>query len=305
MSSRVSVFLAACLALAPARNVSAQLAPDETDARVRSAEILLAAARADAAAAHARAQAARPGIAAAEMPAGAFHPAQPAPPAKTPPRPFAPPFQSASTRPAAATDAGLVDRSPFLPAGLAGDPARTGPLYELRGIMSSSGGTRYYIYDLSKRSGAWVGLNETGYPFEVSLADSSLDTVTLDVAGFGPLPLTLHESEVLPMGGAPRTGWAVTSGGYNPADSSPGSPALQMSGLGRNPLTFGNSRAMAPGEAQQAGPGVVMQADGAVAYRDGRQPPSVSQSTLDRIAVEDARRNSLRIELSQTGGSQP
>jgi hypothetical protein len=78
-----------------------------------------------------------------------------------------------------------------------------------------------------------------------------------------------------------------------------------MSGLGRNPLTFGNSRAMAPGEAQQAGPGVVMQADGAVAYRDGRQPPSVSQSTLDRIAVEDARRNSLRIELSQTGGSQP
>jgi hypothetical protein len=96
-------------------------------------------------------------------------------------------------------DTKLADESPFLPAGMVDAAGETSPLYDLRGIMSTVDGTRYYIYDLSKKSGVWAGLNETGYPFVIRSADSRLDSVTLEVNGASRIFLTLRKAKILAL----------------------------------------------------------------------------------------------------------
>src|SRR5277367_2609438 len=81
----------------------------------------------------------------------------------------------------AAARAGLAQTSPFLPANTADTAAQGGPggPVELRGVMSTSGGTEYCIYDAVKKSSSWVSLNETGNGFVVKAADPSGDNVTV------------------------------------------------------------------------------------------------------------------------------
>ena len=123
----------------------------------------------------------------------------------------------------------LAAESPFLPAGAAGEagPA-AGSAYELRGIMSTSEGPRFYIYDASKRAGVWAGLNESGFPFVVSSADPRFDSVTIKATDANPTLLTLREPKVSPMRatfGAPGSP-NIAFGPQPPEDESTISPQL-------------------------------------------------------------------------------
>lgn len=82
--------------------------------------------------------------------------------------------------PIGALRAQLADKSPFLPAaGAAVSPvAADNNSVELRGIMSTAEGTRFCIYDATKKTSQWVGLNEDG-PIVVKSADSEHDTVSV------------------------------------------------------------------------------------------------------------------------------
>ncbi len=98
----------------------------------------------------------------------------------------------------------LAPSSPFLPAnavagGASGAPA--GPV-ELRGIMGIPGGYAYCIYDTTKKTSAWVGLNERGNDFVVKAADPAKESVTVDFQGRS-LQLVLRTSKVASAGAAP------------------------------------------------------------------------------------------------------
>jgi len=93
-----------------------------------------------------------------------------------------------------------ADDSPFLPlsgpTGAAAGQAADGSSYELRGIMTSGGVTKYCIYDATKKTSVWVGVNEHGAPFLIRAADPVHDTVTLE-AGGQPMTLALHAAKVV------------------------------------------------------------------------------------------------------------
>jgi hypothetical protein len=99
--------------------------------------------------------------------------------------------------PVAAQTAG-ADRSPFLPptvAGGAGD-ALAGPNgIELRGVMTAAGVTKYNIYDPTKKTSYWVGVNEAADGFVIKNADPDRNSVTLSVGG-QLVPLALKESKI-------------------------------------------------------------------------------------------------------------
>jgi hypothetical protein len=102
--------------------------------------------------------------------------------------------------------ADLAPSSPFLPLNAAGAGAQSGPSgpVELRGIMSSSGGMAFCIYDTAKKASAWVGLNEAGNDFVVKSADPGSESVTVDYQGRS-LRLVLRTAKVAsagPGGGA-------------------------------------------------------------------------------------------------------
>ncbi len=111
---------------------------------------------------------------------------------------------------------GLAGNSPFLPAH--DGSAQSGPSspYELRGIMSSRDGTRYYIYDGSKHFGAWVELNETGYPFEVSSADPANNFVDLSVPGAATVRLRLRDADEVAAAEAPQPANSVPAPAVRP-----------------------------------------------------------------------------------------
>jgi hypothetical protein len=99
--------------------------------------------------------------------------------------------------------ADLASSSPFLPANSAAAAANSGPVgpIELRGVMSTPGGTAFCIYDTAKKKGVWVGLNETGHDFLVKSADSSSDSVSVQYQGRS-LTLTLRTAKVASAGPA-------------------------------------------------------------------------------------------------------
>jgi hypothetical protein len=111
---------------------------------------------------------------------------------------FAAGFASACT---ARADAPLAGKSPFLPPHLQGAAAGTAladghTAYELRGVMTTPEETLYYIFNVEKKTGDWVALNEAGYAFKLSSPDSAGDSVVLDSTDAGRLVLTLRESKV-------------------------------------------------------------------------------------------------------------
>lgn len=109
---------------------------------------------------------------------------------------------AAAAMPAAAL-ADLAQTSPFLPANMAGAAASNGPSgpVELRGVMSTSQGTEYCIYDVVKRTSAWVGLNEQGNGFVVKSADPASDSVTVEFQG-RTMNLMLHTAKISSAGSA-------------------------------------------------------------------------------------------------------
>jgi len=100
--------------------------------------------------------------------------------------------------------ADLAASSPFLPANAAASGALAGPSgpIELRGVMATSEGASYCIYDTAKKKDFWVGLNEAGHDFVVKAADSASDSVTVDYQGRS-LHLVLHTAKVASSGSAP------------------------------------------------------------------------------------------------------
>lgn len=99
--------------------------------------------------------------------------------------------------------ADLAPSSPFLPPNSAAAGAQAGPSgpVELRGIMSTSQGAAYCIYDTAKRTSVWVGLNEGGNDFVVRSADPGSDSVTVDFQGRS-LKLVLRTAKISSSGAA-------------------------------------------------------------------------------------------------------
>jgi hypothetical protein len=89
--------------------------------------------------------------------------------------------------------------SPFLPS--SGAPSTTaltaGAPIELHGYMVTPAGEAFSIYDPSKKSAAWVKVNETGYPFVVRSHKivNSNDQITVDYQG-STLTLALKQSKI-------------------------------------------------------------------------------------------------------------
>lgn len=112
--------------------------------------------------------------------------------------------------------ADLAQASPFLPSSMSEAAAKGGPSgpVELRGVMSTSQGTEYCIYDVVKKTSAWVGLNETGQGFVVKSADPASDSVTVEFQG-RTMNLVLRTAKVASAGSAvpamnPQGGNSVT-----------------------------------------------------------------------------------------------
>jgi hypothetical protein len=95
-----------------------------------------------------------------------------------------------------ATD--LAPNSPFLAAGASattrGTPDGRNP--ELRGIMSGPDGTLYCIFDPSKKTSSWVGVNESGFSFVVAAADPNRESVSLVTTDGRKLELALRAAKV-------------------------------------------------------------------------------------------------------------
>jgi hypothetical protein len=102
----------------------------------------------------------------------------------------------------ARTHGQLADASPFLTPGAADNPAAAAgaDALELRGIMSTSAGYLYCIYDPARKSSTWVGINEGGHDFVVRSAEPDRDAVTVQSAG-RTFSIALHESKVATMSG--------------------------------------------------------------------------------------------------------
>jgi hypothetical protein len=105
-----------------------------------------------------------------------------------------------------AADGQLADTSPFLPPGTVdgGLGTSAGGSLELRGIMSTSDGMRFCIYDASRKSSSWVALNESGHGYVVKSSDAAKDTVTLQADG-RTYTLALRASKISPMAMPPMT----------------------------------------------------------------------------------------------------
>jgi hypothetical protein len=96
----------------------------------------------------------------------------------------------------------LADTSPFLAPGMADSAAAAagGGTLELRGIMSTSDGLRFCIYEPAKKSSAWVGVNESGHDYLIKGADPAHDTVTLQAAG-RTFTVALHQAKIAALNG--------------------------------------------------------------------------------------------------------
>jgi hypothetical protein len=103
----------------------------------------------------------------------------------------------------ASARADLAQASPFLPSSMAGSAGNSGPSgpVELRGVMSTSQGTEYCIYDVVKKTSTWVGLNEEGNGFVVKSADPASDSVTVEFQG-RTMNLVLHTAKITSAGPA-------------------------------------------------------------------------------------------------------
>lgn len=122
--------------------------------------------------------------------------------------------------------ADLAAASPFMPASSAAAAALTAsnsPI-ELRGMMTTDQGIALCIYDVAKKTGTWVNVNETGNDFVVKTANMNDESALVTYQG-RTLQLALHTAKVVSSGAAP-TG-APPQAGQPVATGAPGTPDEQ------------------------------------------------------------------------------
>ncbi len=109
----------------------------------------------------------------------------------------------------ARAEVGAALSSPFLPAGGAPVAAvTTNGSIEYHGYMATPTGERFSIYNTTKKTATWVGLNERGNPFVVRshhLVGSGADQITVEYQG-SSLVLALKEARILAVAAAPVLG---------------------------------------------------------------------------------------------------
>ena len=80
-------------------------------------------------------------------------------------------------------------------------PTENAPL-ELRGIVATTSGYLYGIFDPTKRLSSWVRMNDSGADFVVRAHDESADTITVEFQGRS-MTLGLKAAKVESLGPAP------------------------------------------------------------------------------------------------------
>jgi hypothetical protein len=82
-------------------------------------------------------------------------------------------------------EGGLMDSSPFLPAGAAPAAVATDGPIEFHGYLATAEGEKFSIYSPATKTAMWVGLNEKGRPFVVRSHKTvnSTDQITVDYQG--------------------------------------------------------------------------------------------------------------------------
>lgn len=80
---------------------------------------------------------------------------------------------------------GSGQRSPFLPPNAAPAAGQAvGPNgIELHGVMSTSAGTKYDLYDPAKKAGVWIALNQEVDGIRVTAGNPEIGSVTISVNG--------------------------------------------------------------------------------------------------------------------------
>lgn len=100
----------------------------------------------------------------------------------------------------------LATKSPFLPpqSTAAGAPTAGAPL-EFRAYMTTSEGTSYWVYNPSRKLGAWVKLNERNAELEVTVRrhDEANESLTVEHQG-RTLTLAERKAKVVSSGAAPQ-----------------------------------------------------------------------------------------------------
>ena len=99
---------------------------------------------------------------------------------------------------------GITRESPFggTSAAPAAAPTENAPL-ELRGIVATTAGYMYGIFDPSKRLSSWVRMNDSGSDFVVRSHDEKNETITVEYQG-RTLTLGLKAAKVESLGPAPN-----------------------------------------------------------------------------------------------------
>jgi hypothetical protein len=121
----------------------------------------------------------------------------------------------------------LVKNSPFGTAASAATGGETAQL-EFRGVMVEKGEQFFSFFDASSRTSQWVGLKESGAPFQVQSYDSGTQTVKL-VYRSQPFTLTLKRAQIIVQAPPPPgTGPAVKSIGPAVGPAQPADNAAQM-----------------------------------------------------------------------------
>ena len=149
---------------------------------------------------------------------------------------------------AASGRAQLAPSSPFLPADAketvgAAQAGPAGPI-ELRGIMSTAEGASFCIYDVAKKSGTWVGLNEEGHDFIVRAHQVENDSVTVEVQGRS-IMLALRKPKIASDGGGnPAMSGMEAPGHRVPAAAGPPTPEAEARRLNAITAEIQRRRAM-------------------------------------------------------------
>ncbi|WP_414664532.1 hypothetical protein [Horticoccus sp. 23ND18S-11] len=206
---------------------------------------------------------------------------------------------------AGSVHAQLATKSPFLPpqSAAAGAPTAGAPL-EFRAYMTTSEGTRYWVYNPTRKLGAWVKLNERNAELEVTVRqhDEAKESLIVEHQG-KTLTLAERKAKVVSSGAAaqampppaPATnvGPAVTQTvvlNPTPADEQKRLDAVAAEVARRRALREQATQQMgqtpAPGPTPQVGP-----ARPGTPLPPGPQPPgSVPESMRGRGPVPGAPR---------------
>lgn len=159
-------------------------------------------------------------------------------------------------------DAQLAAVSPFVPVQAAAAAGPTaGASLEFRGIADTAGGVKFRVVDPSKKSGAWLALDERDpeHGFIVKQYDGANDTLTVEFQGRA-LTLALHEAKVTSGGAAPPLPLVQIITPPPPASGIPLTSNLSVSGnpgaLDAVAADVARRRALREQAAPQVGPAI-------------------------------------------------